>query len=60
MVPNFKLERLEVLECIGMLVLKVVGGSEKLEGWKCCRDDMKVELDLIFKLANVTEVYSYL
>ena len=28
LVPNFELERSEVLECVGMSDLKVVGGSE--------------------------------
>ena len=59
-VPNFKLERLEVLEYIGRSGKRVVDGLEGLEGWRCCEEDMKAELDLLFKLANVTEDCSYL
>ena len=63
-VHNFKLEGLEVSEYAGMSDKSFADGSEGQnilgcqtrvcrwvrgsEGWKCCREDMKVEVDSIF------------
>ena len=41
-------------------ITKVIGELEVLVGQECWRDDVKVELDSIFELVNVTEGCSYL